>query len=248
MLEIAAKLPPGALIGGEDRLLAQAVLQSGGARFVARESDLAWTNGKITGWHEARRAVEAVAAAPNSGNSRFETGPPGAVICQDGVNCGFTLPGFAAEVEAFTVAVIYRSQGEAKTLASIFTGQANNLIFLTENEGQILAKDKAGTVEVTLPAPPGPQAKLVILAFDGQSLRLRVGDREATATANVPGLAHQADFFIGCRSNRAGLAKTLGQSRLHEVMFWPDRSLLGSSDPEARDALAALTRYVRWTY
>ena len=248
MLEIAATLPPGALVGGDDRLLGEAVLATGGARFVAREADMVRADGAITGWRAANLAVEAMAAGPNTGNSRFEAGPPGALICREGVNCGFTLPGFAPEVEAFTVAVIYRSEGEAKTLASVFAGQAQNMIFLTESEGQLLAMDKLGTVEVRLPVPKGRGAKLAMLGFDGRRLRLGLGDAVAEAVGKVPGLAHQADFFIGCRSNRSGLAKLLGQSLLHEVLFWPDRCLPGSSDAQDQAALATLHRYVRWTY
>lgn len=248
MLEIAAKLPPGALIGGDERLLDEAVLRSGGARFVARDVSMVWTNGKITGWREAHHAVEAVAAAPNTGNSRFEAGPPGAVICEAEANCGFTLPGFAAEVEAFTVAVVYRSEGEARTLASVFTGQSNNMIFLTEGEGMLLAKDRQSTIEVSLPAAKGPGVRLAVMAFDGHCLRLTLGDARAEARGKVPGLAHTADFFIGCRSNRSGLAKTLGASRLHEVLFWPDRCLPGSDDPEDVAVLTALQRHARWSY
>ncbi|MES2333550.1 MAG: hypothetical protein V4551_02595 [Pseudomonadota bacterium] len=248
MLELAAQLPPGALIGGDDRLLGEAVLRSGGARFIAREAAMVWTNGSITGWREAHLAVEAVTAGPNTGNARFEAGPPGAVICQEGLNCGFTLPGFAAEVEAFTVAVIYRSEGEAKTLASVFTGQANNMVFLTESDGVLLAKDRQNTVEVSLPVPGGRGVKLATLGFDGRALRLGLGAARAEVGGKIPGLAHPADFFIGCRSNRAGLAKTLGQSHLHEVLFWPDRCLPGSDDAEDQAALAALQRHVRWSY
>ncbi len=248
MLEIAMSLPPGALIGGEDRLLSQMVLRSGGARFIAREADLLRSGEAITGWRESRRAVEAVAAGPNTGNSRFEAGPPGALACHEGLNCGFTLPGFAPEVDAFTVAVIYTSDGEAKTLASVFTGQAHNMIFLTEGEGRLLAKDKMNSVALSLPVPKGCGVKLALMSFDGRGLRLAIGDEEAEAGGNVPGLAHQADFFIGCRSNRSGLAKMLGQSLLHEVIFWPDRCLQGSADPEDRAALSALRRYLRWTY
>lgn len=248
MLEIAAKLPPGTLIGGDDRLLDEAVLRSGGARFIARDASMVWTNGKISGWREAHHAVEAVAAAPNTGNTRFDEGPPGAVICQAEANCGFTLPGFAPEVEAFTVVVAYWSEGEARTLASVFTGQSNNMIFLTEGEGILLAKDRQSTIEVSLPAATGPGVRLVVLGFDGHCLRLALGDAKAEARGKVPGLAHTADFFIGCRSNRAGLAKTLGASRLHEVLFWPDRCLPGSDDPEDIAVLAALQRHARWTY
>lgn len=248
MLNIAAKLPPGALVGGEDAQLAEAVLTTGGARFIAREADLVRTDGRITGWRDSVLAVEAGVATPNSGNSRLDPGPPAALTCQEGLNCGFTLPGFAPEVEAFTVAVIYRSEGDARTLASVSTGQTRNMIFLAEAEGRVLAKDRAGTVEVALGLAESGAARLVILAFDGRTLRLDFEGREAAMPAQVPGLAHQADFFIGCRSNRAGLAKTLGQSRLHEVLFWPDRSLLGSSDAEDLAALAAMRRHHRWTY
>jgi hypothetical protein len=246
MLEIAARLPPGVLIGGEDATLSQAVLATGGVRFLAREADLVRTGGKITGWRDSVLAVEARAAVPNTGNSRFDAGPPAALLCQEGVNCGFTLPGFAPEVEAFTVAVIYRSQAEARTLASIFTGQTNNMIFLAEAEDRVLVKDRAGGMEVAVPMARGDGAKLVILSFDGRTLRLEMNGQEAAVSGEVPGLAHQADFFIGCRSNRQGLAKTLGQLWLHEVLFWPDRSLLGSADAEDRAALAALRRHFRW--
>lgn len=245
MLEIAAKLPPGALIGGDDRLLAEAVLRTGGARFLAREADLVRDGDRITGWRDSVLSVVAETAAPNTGHSRFDQG---ALLCREGVNCGFTLPGFAPEVEAFTVAVVYRSAGEARTLASVFTGQANNTIFLAETEGRVLAKDRMGSVEVALPLDAGVGAKLVVLSFDGQSLRLALCGREAVVRAMVPGLTHQADLFIGCRSNRSGLAKTLGQAWLHEVLFWPDRALLGSQDAEDQAALSALNRHFRWAF
>jgi hypothetical protein len=32
------------------------------------------------------------------------------------------------------------------------------------------------------------------------------------------------------------------------VLFWPDRCLPGSDDPEDRAALATLHRHLRWTY
>lgn len=248
MLEIAMRLPPGALIGGDDALLTQAVLATGGARFVARAQDLCWADGRITGWREGNLGVEAATAGPNSGNSRFDPGPPGALICAEGTNCGFTLPGFAAEVEAFTVAVIYRSEGEARTLASVFAGRENNMVFLTEGDGRLLAKDRESKVEVSLPLPRGRGPRLALLGYDGQSLRLGLGDAAAMVRGKVPGLAHPADFFIGCRSNRAGLAKTLGQARLHEVLFWPDRCLPGSDDAGDRDTLDILHRHMRWTY
>jgi hypothetical protein len=245
MLEIAAKLPSGVLVGDEDRLLAQAVLRSGGARFLAREADLVRSEDRITGWREARKAVDAATTEPNTGNSRFDGD---ALVLREGVNCGFVLPNFAPEVERFTVAVIYRSDGEAKTLATVFTGQSNNMIFLSETEGRLRAKDKQSTIEVALPLSPANRAKLAVLSYDGRSLWLASGGQVALAEGRVPAMAHPGDFFIGCRSNRSGLAKTLGTARLHEVMFWPDSALSVSEAAEDKAALAALHRYFRWTY
>lgn len=247
MLHIAARLPPGALVGGDAEALAEAVLRTGGARFVAREADLVRTAGGITGWREAQGAAVATAAGPNTGNSRFDPGPPGAILCREGENCGFTLPGFAPEVEAFTAAVIYRSQGEARTLASVFTGQTQNMVFLVERDGQVQLADRQATVGLTLPLRPKAAARLALMAWDGRVLRLGLDGRWTGIAVAIPGLDQPADFFIACRSNRAGLAKTLGTSRIHEVLFWPDRCLPGSADPEDRAALAALEAHVRWS-
>ena len=247
MLVIARRLPHGALIGGDAPLVAQAVSLSGGARFLARDADLIRTEDRITGWSEASRAVEALAAAPNTGNSQFEPGPPGAVVCKKGLNCGFIVPGFAPEVEQFTVALIYASGGEAKTLAAVSTGPNNNVIFLSESGGRVHAKDKQNTVEVSLPIPAG-RAKLVIASYNGRKLVLRIGGQTVVAEGEVPGMNHLADFLIGCRSNRPGLTKMLGAAKLHEVFFWPDRALLVSDASEDQAMLAALERYHRWDW
>jgi hypothetical protein len=247
MLEIARRLPPGALIGGDADLVVRAVRQSGGARFVARQEDLIRTGDTITGWHEADRAVEAVATGPNTGNSRFDAGPPGAVICQKGLNCGFVVPGFAPEVDQFTMALIYGSDGEAKTLAAVSTGPTRNVIFLSESEGRLLAKDKHNTVEVSLRLSSG-RTRLVIASFDGRRLHLRLGGQTGMAEGRVPDMGHRADFLIGCRTNRPGLTRMLGASRLHEVFFWPDRALLGTDAAEDRAVVMALERYHRWDW
>ncbi len=249
MLQLPQTLPSGALIGGEGRTLAKALAHTGGARFIARDEDVMRADGRITGWREATGAAVAATTIPNSGNSRFDPGPPAAMLCETGVHCGFVMPEFAPEVDRFTVAVIYRSQGEAKTICSVSTGQSNNLIFLSESEGRLTAKDRQNTTEVMLDLPAEPaKARLAMLCFTGRALILRLGARSARAEGVLPAMSHSGDFFIGCRSSRAGLAKTLGASRLHEVIFWPDRALLGSSEPDDVAALSALDAYHRWMF
>jgi hypothetical protein len=249
MLHLPQTLPSGALIGGESRALAKVLARTGGARFMAREADLVRSGDAITGWREASGAIVATTTVPNSGFSRFDVGPPAALICRTGVHCGFVLSVFAPEVSRFTAAIIYSSQGEAKSLLSVSTGQSNNLVFLSESEGQLSLKDRQGTLAVALDLPGGPaKPHLAVLSFTGRALILRLGQRIARAEGSLPAMGHPGDFFIGCRSNRSGLAKTLGASRLHEVLFWPDRALLGSPDPEDAATLAALDAYHRWTF
>jgi hypothetical protein len=250
MLHLPQSLPPGALIGREGQVLAKALARTNGAWFTARQDSILRDGDKITGWREASGAVDALTTEPNTANSRFDAGPPGALLCEQGVHCGFVIPDFAAEVACFTAAVIYTSpRNDAKTLLSVSTGQANNLIFLSEADGQLFAKDRQNTAMAEVQLAPNPsQVRLAILTFSGRTLALRAGGKTVTGEGRLPDMNHPGQFFIGCRSNRAGLTKTLGHSRLHDVMFWPDRALLGSTDVDEVAALAALDRYHRWAY
>jgi hypothetical protein len=72
--------------------------------------------------------------------------------------------------------------------------------------------------------------------------------QEAVGKGRVPDMKHKADFLIGCRSNRAGLTKTLGEAQLHEVMFWPDHALSETGAAEDAQVLSALERYHRWAW
>lgn len=248
MLKIAAELPPGVLVGGESALVAQSVLRAGGARFLARDADLTREGGAITAWQESLGGGAALAATPNTGHSRFDPGPPPAVLCESGVNCGFRIADFGRGVEQFTMAVIYGSAGEARTLAAVTTGQANNVIFISESAGRLVMKDRANSVEAVLPMAAQSGPRLVIASYDGRTIRLRADGREARAQGRVPDMNSPADFLIGCRSNRPGLTKMLGQSRLHEVMFWPDRALDEATSPEDAAVIAALDRHLRWSF
>jgi hypothetical protein len=248
MLELARKLPAGVLIGGEEAALAAALGPTGGLRFVARAADLDRAEGAIAGWRSADGRARAAASEPNTGNTGVEAGPPYALRFRDGVNCGFVLPAYAERAERFTAAVIYASGGEGRTLVSVTTGQSNNLLFINETRGAWVAADRAGTAVLTQPRPPGPGVHLAILSYSGQTLALRAGGQTQTVAAKLPKMDLPADFFIGCRSNRPGLAKTQGEMLLHEVLFWPDRALLTSARPEDTAVLAALDRYLRWTF
>jgi hypothetical protein len=183
--------------------------------------------------------------APNDGGSGFDAG---AFVFKTGAHCGFTLAGAVPKVGPFTAAVIFESpDDDARSLFALNTGASNNMIFLSEADGLLFAKDRAGSVEVSLPAPVRSAARrLVIVSFTGRELHLWAGGVMATGAGRPEGLDAPADLFIGCRSNRPGLQKTLGASRIYDVMFWPTRALLGAQDAADVAALKCLHSYYRW--
>jgi hypothetical protein len=62
------------------------------------------------------------------------------------------------------------------------------------------------------------------------------------------GMRSPADLFIGCRSHRSGLRKTLGGATILEVVFWPKHALLTPRGAEDRAAYLDLKRYFLWEY
>ncbi|MDP3262559.1 MAG: hypothetical protein U1E06_00445 [Tabrizicola sp.] len=250
MLTLTESLPTGALIGGERHALAAAVAQSDGRWFAATPDAVVREADAITGWRAMTGDVTAKAAAPNSGNSRLEKGPPHALACEAGLHCGFELGDFAPKVDRFTAAVVYTSpRNEAKTLLAVRTGASRNVIYLTEADGVLQATDRDGSFSVTLPLSAlGGPTRLAILCYTGRGIVLRAGGLTVAEDGRASDMNHPGTFLIGCRSSRSGLAKTLGASLLHDVLFWPDRALLASDLADDHAALAALARHYRWAY
>lgn len=251
VLTVSQSLPPAALIGSEGTALQDQISAAGGVWFQARADDVLLAGETISGWRA--RGIggvgETVAqtTTPNEGASTFDQSSV-AFVFKTGVHCGFTLAGAVPKITRFTTAVIFSSPDEdARSLFALNTGAANNMIFLSEADGMLFAKDRAGGIAVSLPTPPRSAARrLVILSFTGRELHLSAGGKMAIGMGLPEGLDAPADLFIGCRSNRPGLVKTLGASRIYDVMFWPDRALLASKDKTDIATLEQLHLYHRW--
>jgi hypothetical protein len=87
-----------------------------------------------------------------------------------------------------------------------------------------------------------------MVSLSGQGVFLRAGGRSTMAQGRVQGMDAPADLFIGCRSDRSGLVKTLGGARIHDVIFWAGRAVLAHADPADAARLDAVDRYLRWAY
>lgn len=247
MLTLSQSVPPAVLIGSELAALQAQIAYTGGVWFHGDPENVLIDGDLVTGWRAADGQRIAVPTAPNAGASHFDLERAGFTF-HSGVHCGFTLPNAVTKIDRFTAAVVYSvGDDEARSLFSLNTGAANAMIFLSEAEGKLFAKDRAGAIGVSLPAPPrNSQKQMVILSFDQRRLCLWARGEMDSALGRPDGLDMAADLFIGCRSNRAGLVKTLGACVIHDVMFWPDRALLGSSDAHDISALRGLHRYRRW--
>ncbi len=247
MLTLLQNVPPVILIGSEGAALQAQIASAGGLWFHGDAEQVVIDGDLVTGWRTQDGQRVAVPTVPNVGGSQFDLDQAGFVF-QSGVHCGLTLTNAVSKIDRFTAAIIYSvADDEARSLFSLNTGASNAMIFLSEAEGKLFAKDRAGAIEVSLPAPPrNSQKQMVILSFDRRQLSLWAQGEIASAVGRPEGLDAAADLFIGCRSNRTGLTKTLGASVIHDVMFWPDRALLRSDDARDLGALHGLHRYRRW--
>jgi hypothetical protein len=59
-------------------------------------------------------------------------------------------------------------------------------------------------------------------------------------------MAGTADLFIGCRSHRDGLLKTLGQGAIAAVFLWPGLNVLDAGSATAVAQLRALDAWRFW--
>lgn len=244
MLTLAHHLPLACLIGGEGDALAAAMAASGAAWFAADPDHVLVDGDDIIGWRGRVGGAVLRPNAPNQGGAQFSLNPMGFLL-RTGVHCGFTLAGAAPNLACFTAAVIFSApEDDIRTLFALNTGASNDMIFLSQADGQIFAKDRSGAVEAALPAPArSPVWRMAIVSYTGRALHLWADGAQALGQGVAQGMQGAGDLFVGCRSNRAGLAKTLGAGVIRDVMFWPDRALLAEgASPDS----AALQRYFRW--
>jgi hypothetical protein len=264
MIEFKADLPQGALLGSErDRLASvlaggRAIWLQGRAERFDRDS-----YGVVTHWHAVTPVgrMSAVPVTPNEGNTRLRDTARCGMICESKTNCGLVLTDAVENAAHWTAAVIYTpgdpmgdTSSTAQTLLTVNTAttghnSSGTYLFVSDQAEGIVARDTADALEIVTPAVSVPlgRARMLVLTLSGKDLALAQGiGAPIHITGGNPGMACPADIFIGCRSHRNGLRKTLGQSILHDVIFWPGQTLLlPRSDSDMRQ-LQALRQYYLW--
>jgi len=245
VLYLDADLPPAVLVDRAAPALAALMAGVGGIWCDARHSDLERdADGVVRVWHPRQGTTPAMPAAPNKGHSRL--GPQG-LLLNTGVNCGFALEGAVPDAACLSFAVLYHSGGaDIRTLLSVNLHAAKNYLFLYEQEGTLGLKDQANNGTLERPAA-GAGIKLVTGGLSDRRLFLRQNTGPVQSVA-VPGLemAGTADLFIGCRSHRDGLLKTLGQGAIAAVFLWPGLNVLDAGSATAVAQLRALDAWRFW--
>ncbi|MBV48407.1 hypothetical protein [Sulfitobacter sp.] len=176
-------------------------------------------------------------ADPNTGHARL--GETGGVVYHREINGGFVIDSAIVDAEKFCCALRVKSdQGQARTLLTVNPDQHGNYLFASEKDGILEWRDDGGTVSVSVPSPGGEF--WVVLGYDCGRLRIstaKSGDvfpppRSSTDQADdlAVALGGANDLFIGCRSHRKGILKTLGASTIRDVLIWLDHDGGGAVD------------------
>ena len=253
-LQIAKRLPAGALLGPERDALLAALAAQNASWFTALSAKIeAEGDGKavwVTGWSSITTEAKAIPTRPNDKGGRFDPDGSNPAMCfRAGQHCGYSADGIAPTAERFTVAVIYQSEDQdGRTLFSVAGAEKSNMLFANESSGALAVLDREGSLRLKCDAPPnGSRYALLVVSYESGKLRVSVnGGPPEEANGKVPGLEGAAELFIGCRNHRSGLAKTLGSSRISDVFFWPEMALLRPADMPLDPVLAMLEDFWRW--
>jgi hypothetical protein len=188
----------------------------------------------------------AVPAKPNTDNLHLS--PDGGLNFEREVNAGLVINNALIAPTQFSCAIRYSSEfGDARTLLTINPSDHDTYLFLSEKDGHISWQDQKDQSAITIPAPKS--GGWIVAGFDAGKLSLSVAS-EGDAFANPSFsecLKHEvaadfsgaSDIFIGCRSHRKGILKTLGVSRIHDLLLWIDQDLCGGD----HDVLNAVSRH-----
>lgn len=256
MFELNTSLPAGALISRSREGLRRTL--SGSSAIWLEGDETRFELGKnnvISKWTAG--AHQAAPTTPNTGNGRFvqQDGRSG-LGCVAQQNCGFVVNRITENASRFTMAVIYRDREEhpPQTLLTLNTataeGAGKGYMFLSDDGSNYTAKDTGGALEIVTPRTPSLSgSRMVVVTLSGDKLAIASELGPVTVTKGAdPDMRKPADLFIGCRSHRKGLKKTLGASLIQEVFFWPDHTLLLPRGELDSEQYTALKRYYLWEH
>jgi hypothetical protein len=255
VIRVEDDLPEGALLDGSAADLAASVAAAGGLWLHGEAGHVRLdAAGAVLGWRTTDGGVEAVPTRPNEGHGRWaRTDSGGGLQCRTGVHCGLVLPGVLQRAERFSLAVLYRPDPgvEARTLLTVNgDGDGGNApyFFLADYGDSLLTKDTSEGLSLSVPKTPGVVGlRCVLVTLDRGRVALQDSGGPVQLGEGIPPtLPMPASLFVGVRSHRGGLQKTLGEAVIEDVLIWPGMSLLLPQTDADEVQRLKLARYFLW--
>ncbi len=253
MILVDDDLPDAALLDGCAADLAAAVAGVGGMWLHGDPRHIRLdAGGAILGWRTTDGGAEATPTKPNEGHGRWvETDTGGGLHCRTGVHCGLVLPGVLDRAERFSMAMLYHPEPgtEARTLLTVNgEGDGAPYLFLADYGDSLLVKDTSEGLSLSVLKAQGVDGlRCVLMTLDRGRVALQdSGGAVHVAEGIPPSLPKPASLFIGVRSHRGGLQKTLGEAVIEDVLIWPGMSLLLPQTAADEAQRMALARYTLW--
>lgn len=243
MITLDISLPPGALLPPEAETPKAPInpVDTGALWFAACAPGLteaAWRCFPMDG-------PAATPADPHEGG--LDQADTGGLRFTGGVNTGWVLPDLTEDLQQITLALRVNSSGEARSLFTLNPRNGDTYLFLNEKNGQLsLQEDDKRMEPLTQATSPGKRWILASYAQGALTLAQGLPDAPLTPSRRYADLTERltgpVDLFIGCRSHRRGILKTLGDFTLHDLLIWPDQDALTDADTLA--GLRAACRFI----
>lgn len=231
-------LPEGALLPPDAPV--NATLPDSAIRFQAGAAQMPCEDGTITEWRASDGTQTARPARPNQGNAQLadHAGHP-VLSLRARVNCGFALEGLELPQALCSAAVVFAAPpGATATLLTLNPQGAAEYLFLTVDDGALRLVFRNSGAALSVPLTGTGPFHLALIQAEGDRLALASGDatpRLLRADHALP--AGACDAFIGCRSDRKGILKTLGDAQIRDVYLLPGTRLFGPGAEPHRQAL-----------
>ncbi len=241
-LKVKHALPESVVLGPMPLGFTQRFNDSGAAWVCAEPSLLVESGNSDTSpdWQARCGDVIAVPSKPNTGNTK------GAMLAgisclafQPQVNCGYCIPDAMFRGGPFSIAMIYApvTEDEPRSLVTINPVNFENYVFLSERDGAVELTDQQASFSLRQPVTQESKGfRLVVLsrtkqgyalALEGQKPVHELSPAESPQEdAPLLDTSELCNLFIGCRSHRKGILKTLGSLLLADVFLWPDKDIL----------------------
>lgn len=207
-------------------LLPEAHVEPGPGGILFDAASIAVQDDVIAGWSDQSGQYHTRPAEPNTGNAQVEVFDGRTSLhTRDGVNCGYVVEGLNLSAPVFSMAIAFAPLGRAGTLLTLNPKDGRDYLFLTEENGSAELKFRDDDAPLAVPCEERGQVLLCASVRGGQlSLGVNGGlPQRRSAPSQLQAGLH--DLYIGCRSDRAGIKKTLGAALISRIWLWPDEDV-----------------------